>query len=195
MEFPLRAGLIYTLGKLINTYHIYTAHMSPALNGSSALERFEHSNAIKIRNGIMFNFYPGLPHIHVVNIERCTCVLAPFFVLRFAFSIIHGSGRAQNANQRTKTGEAWERGYMCVEHTTWFKVFPSSWQRGKGVLSNILHERYLEHHQALQKKTSIFVQHSYITTPQLYITITHSLSYSLYHTISTMPQSGFSPVC
>ena len=39
--------------------------MSPALNGSSMLERFEHSNVIEIRNGIMFDFYPGLPHMHV----------------------------------------------------------------------------------------------------------------------------------
>ena len=37
--------------------------MSPALNGSSALQRFEHSNAIEIRNGIMFDFYLGLPHM------------------------------------------------------------------------------------------------------------------------------------
>ena len=37
--------------------------MSPALNGSSALQHFERSNIVKIRNGIMFNFYPGLPHI------------------------------------------------------------------------------------------------------------------------------------
>ena len=51
------------LGKLINTYHVYTVHMSFALNGSSALERFKHGNVIEIRNRIMFNFYPGLPHI------------------------------------------------------------------------------------------------------------------------------------
>ena len=37
--------------------------MSPALDGSSALQRFERSNAIEIRNGIMFDFYPGLPHV------------------------------------------------------------------------------------------------------------------------------------
>ena len=35
----------------MNTYHIYTVHMSPTLNGSSMLERFEHSDAIGIRNG------------------------------------------------------------------------------------------------------------------------------------------------
>ena len=48
------------LGKLMNTYHVYTACMSPTLNGSSTLERFY---ARKIRNGIMFDFYQGLPHI------------------------------------------------------------------------------------------------------------------------------------
>ena len=42
--------------------------MSPALNGSSALQCFECSNAIEIRNGIMFDFYPGMPHIEMCNI-------------------------------------------------------------------------------------------------------------------------------
>ena len=39
--------------------------MKPTLNGSynSMLEHFERSNAIKIHNGIMFDFYPGLPLI------------------------------------------------------------------------------------------------------------------------------------
>ena len=41
--------------------NIHTVRMSTALSGSSALERFEHTNAIEIRNGIMFHFYPGLP--------------------------------------------------------------------------------------------------------------------------------------
>ena len=34
-------------------------------NGSSTLERFERSNASEIRNGIMFDFYPGLPHMRI----------------------------------------------------------------------------------------------------------------------------------
>ena len=46
------------LGKLMNTYHV----QSPTLNGSSAPERFERDNAMEIHNGIMFDFYPGLPH-------------------------------------------------------------------------------------------------------------------------------------
>ena len=51
------------LGKLMNTYHVYTARMSPAFNGSSVLERFERSTVIEICNGIMSNFYPGLSQI------------------------------------------------------------------------------------------------------------------------------------
>ena len=33
--------------------------MSPTLNGSTALQHFEHRNTVEIRNGLMFNFYPG----------------------------------------------------------------------------------------------------------------------------------------
>ena len=38
--------------------------MSPALNGSTAIQHFERGNVVEIRNGIMFDFYPGLPHMH-----------------------------------------------------------------------------------------------------------------------------------
>ena len=41
----------------------YTAHMSPTLNGSSVLQRFQRGNALEIPNGIVFDFYPGLPHV------------------------------------------------------------------------------------------------------------------------------------
>ena len=54
---------------LYRCINIYKAHMSPALNGSSAIRRFEGSDAIEIRNGITFDFYTGLPHIHVVKIQ------------------------------------------------------------------------------------------------------------------------------
>ena len=40
--------------------------MSPTLE-SFALEHFERSNAIKIHNGIMFDFYPGQPHMMIWN--------------------------------------------------------------------------------------------------------------------------------
>ena len=57
----------YALCKLMNTWHIYTACMGPTPNGSSALQRFERSNALEIRNRIMFNFYPGLPHMYSIS--------------------------------------------------------------------------------------------------------------------------------
>ena len=38
--------------------------MSPALNGSSAIRCFEGSDVIEIRDGITFDFYTGLPHVH-----------------------------------------------------------------------------------------------------------------------------------
>ena len=61
LEAPYRWGRgSYVLRRCMN---IYEAHMSPALNGSSAIWRFEGSDAIEIRNGITFDFYTGLPHI------------------------------------------------------------------------------------------------------------------------------------
>ena len=39
--------------------------MSPTLNGSLEIQRFERIDVIEIRNGIMFDFYTELPHIHV----------------------------------------------------------------------------------------------------------------------------------
>ena len=41
----------------------YIACMSPTFSRSSALQRVKLSDALKIRNRTIFNFYPGLPHI------------------------------------------------------------------------------------------------------------------------------------
>ena len=57
----------------MDTDHVYTAHISPSLNG---LERFKSSNVIEIRNSIMFNFYPGLPHILHIFIHIYTYISA-----------------------------------------------------------------------------------------------------------------------
>ena len=51
------------LHRLIRHSHIFAACMSPAFNGSSVLQCFECGNMVEICNGIMFHFYPGLPHI------------------------------------------------------------------------------------------------------------------------------------
>ena len=47
----------------MNTYHVYTVCMNPTLNRSSALQRVKLSDALEIRNGIIFDFYSGLPHM------------------------------------------------------------------------------------------------------------------------------------
>ena len=46
--------------------------MSSALNGSLALQLFECGNMVKICNGIMFDFYPGLPQMYVPELMRDT---------------------------------------------------------------------------------------------------------------------------
>ena len=67
---------------------IYEARMSPALNGSSAIWRFEHSDAIEICNRIIFDFYTGLPHMVVIGLisiggpgSAQSCVVAAAVVL------------------------------------------------------------------------------------------------------------------
>ena len=53
----------YAMGKLINTYHVYTVCMSPAL------ECIKRGNMIEICNGIMFDFYLRLPHAYCDSCE------------------------------------------------------------------------------------------------------------------------------
>ena len=62
------------LCELMNTYSAHLHSVLSVLNGSAVLERYEYGNAIKIQNEIMFNFYPGLPHIcnHCVTFHITT---------------------------------------------------------------------------------------------------------------------------
>ena len=53
----------YALSRFIRYSCIYETRMSPTLNGSSAIRRFERSDAIEIHDGITFDFYTGLPHM------------------------------------------------------------------------------------------------------------------------------------
>ena len=56
--------------------------MSPALNRNSVLLHFEYSNAIEKRNGIMFDLYLGLPHIHIHILvpKSCATILEYSFI-------------------------------------------------------------------------------------------------------------------
>ena len=66
----------------ILNWHIYTARMSPTLNGSSALQCFKRGNVIEMCNRIMFDFSPGLTHIqfsystHYLTLENFSLVVA-----------------------------------------------------------------------------------------------------------------------
>ena len=53
----------FIFGKLHRCQISYIACMSPVLNGSTAVQRFECGNTVEIRNGIMFDSYPGLPQM------------------------------------------------------------------------------------------------------------------------------------
>ena len=60
----------------MNTYHVYTAHMSPALNRSSALEHFECSDATELLSGIILPGTATRVYIHTYYIYNIptTCI-------------------------------------------------------------------------------------------------------------------------
>ena len=47
---------------------VYIVRMSPTLSRSLALQCVTLGDALEIRNGITFDFYSGLPHIHLDNV-------------------------------------------------------------------------------------------------------------------------------
>ena len=59
---------------------ILAACMSPALNGSFALQHFECGNAVEMYNGIMIDFYPGLPHMYAM----CTTCIMDSYTMSFS---------------------------------------------------------------------------------------------------------------
>ena len=66
LSFCLRWGS-YVLRGRIRYSCIYIARMSPTLSGSSALQHVKLGDALEIRNGIIFNFYSGLPHMYIIT--------------------------------------------------------------------------------------------------------------------------------
>ena len=61
-----------------NSKQVYEVHLSPALKRSSAIWHFEQSNVSKIRDGRIFNFYTGLPHVSsptVWSFTHTACLL------------------------------------------------------------------------------------------------------------------------
>ena len=55
--------------------------MSPAPSGSLVLKRIELSDALEIRDGIIFEFYPGLPR-HVKSVQLCEYIFVFLLLYR-----------------------------------------------------------------------------------------------------------------
>ena len=74
---PLRVRLTRAVKLHQCVISLHIARMSLTLNGSTALQRFERGNAVEIRNRIMFDFYPGLPHVQAfINSDALASALA-----------------------------------------------------------------------------------------------------------------------
>ena len=65
LSFHLGRGS-YALRGRIRYSCIYTARMSPTLSRSSALQCVKLGDALKIRNGTIFDFYSGLPRVFLL---------------------------------------------------------------------------------------------------------------------------------
>ena len=59
--------------------YVHVACMRPVLNRSSVLQCFERGNAVEIRNGIMFDFYPGRK-LFVISVKSCHCTLGTQYI-------------------------------------------------------------------------------------------------------------------
>ena len=64
------------LHRLIRYSCIYAARTSSTLNRSFALQCFKRSNTVQICNGVMLDFYPGLPHMFT-------------YVFEYTYSLLH----------------------------------------------------------------------------------------------------------
>ena len=67
-ELLVRAGLLH---ECMNIWYIYKVCMSPAPSGNLVKQHFKLSDALEIRDGIIFDFYPGLPHMYMYYIHKC----------------------------------------------------------------------------------------------------------------------------
>ena len=55
--------------------------MSPTLSRSSALQRVKLCDALEIRNRIIFDFYPGLPHMVCMGYRVYHPIIPPFYLV------------------------------------------------------------------------------------------------------------------
>ena len=101
--------------------------MSPALNRSSALKRFERGNAVKIRKRIMFHFYPELPHI------RLKYNYIPFFFVNSFAQDLNQVGKCLPPILKVNCMYYMRKSFHCivafVKHTMPLSVIPTMYNQ------------------------------------------------------------------
>ena len=65
--------------------------MSPILSGSSALQRIKLGDALEICNGILSDFYSGLPHIYIYIYEFFTFLFTADYINIMESLVFNGS--------------------------------------------------------------------------------------------------------
>ena len=75
--------------KLTGYSRIYEERMNPALNRSSAIQHFKHTDVIEICDGIIFDFYTGLPHLSITIIQSYTGKYHEFVAICIVTSAQH----------------------------------------------------------------------------------------------------------
>ena len=81
--------------------------MSPALNGSSVLQRFEHGKAVEIRNGIMFNLPMTATYVVQVGTflsHRKDLQVALYRILSHTYLCLQGDREVTSCPRRCTDG-------------------------------------------------------------------------------------------
>ena len=106
--------------------------MSPALNESSALQHFECGNAVKIRNGIMFDSYLGLPHVTYTNNRNRSFDSWYWIVTYFSHTSVHTHTHtlllfcAQNYMQMSSDYYSWPQSSSVSNESASSRIFQRS---------------------------------------------------------------------
>ena len=114
----------------VDSCRIYTACLKPALNGRSEIRRFERSDAIAIRNGITSDFYAGLPHTLLCDIQR---LCGPTHQSRSKVGSAHRQSGPRWRRQSCPRVPTWRgRAGQGTPHRAWLGAPAASGSRRRG---------------------------------------------------------------
>ena len=120
LSFRLGRGS-YALSGRIRYSCVYIARMSPTISGSSALQYVKLGDALEIRNGIIFDFYSGLPHMAFVMLWLCKWQLTSWAGVNAAVhSVAIGERRKQVINNiNNLIYSKWSIAYVAIQGRNW----------------------------------------------------------------------------